>query len=225
MKTTKSAEALLVARILSYKEGGPVSRPAPDTNKRATPPRHCRSGPRDLSLVWRIRGASCSSFRWLRRCVIHHLREWSCILSVIPVRRKSPSLSKQCLQPGDRQILRIPDIRIARGPTTVRHNCRFRSSPAILRLLSRSRIPDEERRPAGRLSSTPPVTDRCCYLVILETTPAPTVRPPSRIAKRRPSSMATGLIRVTAIFTLSPGITISTPSGSSQAPVMSVVRK
>ena len=63
------------------------------------------------------------------------------------------------------------------------------------------------------------------YAMILETTPAPTVRPPSRIAKRRPSSMATGLIRVTTIFTLSPGITISTPSGSSQAPVMSVVRK
>ena len=63
------------------------------------------------------------------------------------------------------------------------------------------------------------------YSRILETTPAPTVRPPSRMAKRRPSSIATGLIRVTTIFTLSPGITISTPSGSSQAPVMSVVRK
>lgn len=63
------------------------------------------------------------------------------------------------------------------------------------------------------------------YLMILATTPAPTVRPPSRIAKRRPSSIATGLISDTAIFTLSPGITISTPSGSSHAPVMSVVRK
>src|SRR5690606_13235340 len=63
------------------------------------------------------------------------------------------------------------------------------------------------------------------YLMILATTPAPTVRPPSRIAKRRPSSIATGLISDTTIFTLSPGITISTPSGSSQAPVMSVVRK
>jgi hypothetical protein len=55
------------------------------------------------------------------------------------------------------------------------------------------------------------------YSTILATTPAPTVRPPSRIAKRRPSSMAIGLIRVTTIFTLSPGITISTPSGSSHA--------
>ena len=63
------------------------------------------------------------------------------------------------------------------------------------------------------------------YSMILATTPAPTVRPPSRIAKRRPSSIAIGAIRVTVSCTLSPGITISTPSGSSTAPVTSVVRK
>src|SRR5690606_16710601 len=63
------------------------------------------------------------------------------------------------------------------------------------------------------------------YLMIFDTTPAPTVRPPSRIAKRRPSSIAIGLISDTDIFTLSPGITISVPSGSVTAPVMSVVRK
>jgi hypothetical protein len=57
------------------------------------------------------------------------------------------------------------------------------------------------------------------------TTPAPTVRPPSRIAKRRPSSIAIGLISATTILMLSPGITISTPSGSTTAPVTSVVRK
>ena len=34
---------------------------------------------------------------------------------------------------------------------------------------------------------------RRCYLMISVTTPAPTVRPPSRMAKRRPSSMAIGL--------------------------------
>src|SRR5690606_24503256 len=33
------------------------------------------------------------------------------------------------------------------------------------------------------------------HLRIFVTTPAPTVRPPSRIAKRRPSSIATGVIR------------------------------
>jgi hypothetical protein len=35
----------------------------------------------------------------------------------------------------------------------------------------------------------------------------------------------TGLISVTTILMLSPGITISTPSGKVTAPVMSVVRK
>src|SRR5690606_5890750 len=60
---------------------------------------------------------------------------------------------------------------------------------------------------------------------IFVTTPAPTVRPPSRIAKRKPSSIAIGLISSTVIFTLSPGITISTPAGKSTAPVTSVVRK
>src|SRR5690606_24081320 len=68
---------------------------------------------------------------------------------------------------------------------------------------------------------------RCChgYFVTAVTTPAPTVRPPSRIAKRSPSSMAIGLISSTLSSTLSPGITISTPSGSVTTPVTSVVRK
>lgn len=62
------------------------------------------------------------------------------------------------------------------------------------------------------------------YLTIFETTPEPTVLPPSRIAKRRPSSTATGLMSETSILTLSPGMTISTPSGSLMEPVTSVVR-
>ena len=63
------------------------------------------------------------------------------------------------------------------------------------------------------------------YFMILATTPAPTVRPPSRIAKRRPSSIAIGTRSSTTIDTLSPGITISVPSGSFTEPVTSVVRK
>ena len=58
----------------------------------------------------------------------------------------------------------------------------------------------------------------------LVTAPAPTVRPPSRMAKRLPSSSATGAKSSTFIVTLSPGITISTPSGNPIAPVTSVVR-
>jgi len=57
------------------------------------------------------------------------------------------------------------------------------------------------------------------------TTPEPTVRPPSRIAKRSFSSMAIGVISVHSMSTLSPGMTISTPSGSLMLPVTSVVRK
>ncbi len=63
------------------------------------------------------------------------------------------------------------------------------------------------------------------YSRILVTTPEPTVRPPSRIAKRRPSSHAIGVIKVISMSMLSPGITISTPSGSLMLPVTSVVRK
>jgi len=61
--------------------------------------------------------------------------------------------------------------------------------------------------------------------MILATTPAPTVRPPSRIANRKPSSIAIGAISLTVMLTLSPGITISLSLGSSTAPVTSVVRK
>src|SRR5688572_4271942 len=63
------------------------------------------------------------------------------------------------------------------------------------------------------------------YSMTFATTPAPTVLPPSRMAKRRPSSIAMGWISATVIETLSPGITISVPFGSSMLPVTSVVRK
>jgi len=68
-------------------------------------------------------------------------------------------------------------------------------------------------------------TDASLYLTTLVTTPAPTVRPPSRTAKRRPSSMAIGWISSISMFVLSPGMTISWPSGSLIEPVTSVVRK
>ncbi len=63
------------------------------------------------------------------------------------------------------------------------------------------------------------------YSIISLTTPAPTVRPPSRTANRTSFSMAIGVISCASIVTLSPGITISTPSGNVNIPVTSVVRK
>ena len=66
---------------------------------------------------------------------------------------------------------------------------------------------------------------RLYYSMIVATRPDPTVRPPSRIAKVRPCSIAIGWISSIVISTLSPGMHISVPSGSSQTPVTSVVRK
>src|SRR5579862_8769514 len=67
--------------------------------------------------------------------------------------------------------------------------------------------------------------DKVGYSIISLTVPAPTVRPPSRIAKRRPLSMAMGVISSISSCTLSPGITISMPAGNCATPVTSVVRK
>lgn len=63
------------------------------------------------------------------------------------------------------------------------------------------------------------------HLMTSATTPDPTVRPPSRIAKRIPWCMAMGAINSTSTSTLSPGITISTLSGNLMDPVTSVVLK
>ena len=63
------------------------------------------------------------------------------------------------------------------------------------------------------------------YSIILETTPAPTVLPPSLMANLNPSSIAIGVINSIMNFALSPGITISTPSSNAMFPVTSVVLK
>src|SRR5215510_13575701 len=63
------------------------------------------------------------------------------------------------------------------------------------------------------------------YSTMSEMVPAPTVRPPSRIANLKPFSIAIGVISSISIAMLSPGITISTPSGRCATPVTSVVRK
>ncbi|SIS93428.1 hypothetical protein SAMN05421772_10985 [Paracoccus saliphilus] len=83
----------------------------------------------------------------------------------------------------------------------------------------------QKGRPMGRpchVSVDPLVRD---HSMIFDTTPAPTVRPPSRMAKRSFSSIAIGAISSTSNFRLSPGITISVPSGRLTVPVTSVVRK
>ena len=89
-------------------------------------------------------------------------------------------------------------------------------------LLLRCALNKKRRAEARRLHYSLPFTH---YLMISLIVPAPTVRPPSRMAKRRPFSMATGVCSVISSWMLSPGITISVPSGSFADPVTSVVRK
>ena len=101
-------------------------------------------------------------------------------------------------------------------------SARRRSGASIPSLfLTRPRRSGLQRRPSPPIPPSLP----SCYSMISVTTPAPTVRPPSRIANRSSGSIAIGVIRSTSICTLSPGITISTPSGRCAAPVTSVVRK
>ena len=63
------------------------------------------------------------------------------------------------------------------------------------------------------------------YFIILVTTPAPTVLPPSLIAKFKFSFIAIGVINLTVNLPSSPGITISVPEGNVTSPVTSVVLK
>ena len=63
------------------------------------------------------------------------------------------------------------------------------------------------------------------YSTTSATRPDPIVRPPSRIAKVSPCSIATGLPSSTATVTRSPGITISMSPSSVNEPVTSVVLK
>src|SRR5918997_5323790 len=92
--------------------------------------------------------------------------------------------------------------------------------PASLIVAQRpSKSQGRDERPAPTLQKL------LYYSTISVTTPAPTVLPPSRIAKFNPSSIAIGEISSTFITVLSPGITISTPSSKRISPVTSVVRK
>ena len=95
---------------------------------------------------------------------------------------------------------------------------RIRAGSICLQYLQKTQISVHHRDTLCKIRNSP-------YSMISATTPAPTVRPPSRMAKRRPLSMAMGTMRSTTMVTLSPGMIISVPSGNSMVPVTSVVRK
>ncbi len=142
-----------------------------------------------------------------------------CLPSCAALARQDQLL--QCLLPsiGRPGGNRTPNLRFWRPPL-----CQLSYWPVAPNPLGRV---ETVRCATDHLTYGPGTTElvRTPYSIIFATTPAPTVLPPSRIAKRSPSSMAIGAIRSTIICTLSPGITISVPSGSSTAPVTSVVRK
>jgi hypothetical protein len=93
----------------------------------------------------------------------------------------------------------------------------------LLVLYVRSLQSGQARVARIRLSPLRAILGRA-YATTCVITPEPTVRPPSRTAKRSCSVSATGMISLIFISMLSPGMTISTPSGSSISPVTSVVR-
>ena len=111
---------------------------------------------------------------------------------------------------------RAPPMAARPGPTRVRKKVcpgswvRSGADPRAEPLLSQ--VGGETRRSGPHLRT-------------LVTRPEPTVRPPSRMAKPRPSSMAMGWMSSTVISVVSPGMTISVPSGRVMTPVTSVVRK
>src|SRR5688572_25861853 len=122
--------------------------------------------------------------------------------------------------------------RTQHGPTLNARWQRNRTADARARLLSRAHDVScglIDHCMIERLQTNPDLTSHClyssAYRITSVTTPAPTVRPPSRIAKRSSVSIAIGLISSISICTLSPGITISTPAGNVTLPVTSVVRK
>src|SRR5215471_16562945 len=93
-------------------------------------------------------------------------------------------------------------------------------------LLIQHRFPLTSDRHRSGLSKSPTFEPATCnYSRISLIVPAPTVRPPSRIANLSPFSIAIGVINWISSRVLSPGITISTPSGNCDVPVTSVVLK
>jgi hypothetical protein len=80
------------------------------------------------------------------------------------------------------------------------------------------------KRETEKIEPPPPELNKH-YEMTSDTRPAPIVRPPSRIAKRWPFSIATGFCISMSTATLSPGMTISTPVGRVSVPVTSEVRK
>jgi hypothetical protein len=129
-----------------------------------------------------------------------------------------------------RRVILILAHRALQLNNFARHSSSFRLPGSLAAEPCPGPSPDIGRRLGARPPSYFRLQPNCSPLQSLPYSisvivPAPTVRPPSRIAKRSPFSIATGVISSISSVTLSPGITISTPSGNFATPVTSVVRK
>ena len=169
-----------------------------------------------------------------------HPRPRDKAVGLSPRRRRRPVAAPGRRRPRPPEpVQRITRARVCPLDGVRAHSSCRRGSPATIKnrrrqfrtrsvRVSRDRDGDSRRAPAPdgagalRWCRGDPASG---HLMILVTRPAPTVRPPSRMAKRRPSSMAMGWMSSTAISVLSPGMTISVPSGRCTTPVTSVVRK
>ena len=119
---------------------------------------------------------------------------------------------------------RSPPFRLLRVEVYDRRLQSVQANVMISRGMLLSCLSQHPARP--RVAPRPnPGAVRIPYLMISVTRPAPTVRPPSRMAKRIVFSIAIGVMRLTSKLMLSPGMTMSTPAGSVMSPVTSVVRK
>ncbi len=91
-------------------------------------------------------------------------------------------------------------------------------------LFTRWHSREEKEGPGGSVPPGPRSLLGDTYWLTAVTIPAPTVREPSRTAKREPTSKPAGRSSATCIATRSPGCT-RTPSGRLTVPVTSVVPK
>src|SRR5262249_27561073 len=143
----------------------------------------------------------------------------ACSLLGLHVQRMPLARFAELLQaagPTDRRARLLGRLVVARGALAARerHDHPTSARPALSPGHDRV-APGARRGPRRHLHR---------YSRIFVTTPAPTVLPPSRMAKRICSSSATGEMSEISMVMLSPGMTIFTPSGSMQVPVTSVVR-
>ena len=153
--------------------------------------------------------------------------------------RGSTALAQSVNPETGRVVYALYETYTRRPPSTPRSSAEIVSDPALAAMTDPAtneagadiEIDHHDTRPTTPEGVGPRecvgvlVRDERDHLVILVTRPAPTVRPPSRMAKRRPSSIAMGWMSSTDISVLSPGMTISVPSGRVTTPVTSVVRK